>query len=137
MVHLSIFITTLHLKYLQFYGLRLKYDPISNNYFLSLGFIYVSRPNIIYIKKMLILKFYYYYYYLLLQFLLKLKLADNTTILLGKSQLVCLMAGIYLYLAFLSIWLQYWVSLQHLHCIFHFKSYIQYLSTSLSQLQYQ
>src|SRR6266540_207360 len=65
----------------------LKYNPILNDCPLSLRSVHISRLNvIIYIKK---INWLIYYYYLLLWFSLKLKLADNTTILPGRSQLVC------------------------------------------------
>ncbi len=65
----------------------LKYDSIINNCPLSLRSVRISRPNVMYkIKKNEIINL---LLLLLPWFLLKLELAGNTTILPGRSQLVC------------------------------------------------
>ena len=60
--------------------------PIINSYPLSLRSVRVSKPNVIYINKNEVINL---LLLLLPWFSLKLKLAGNTTILPGRSQLVC------------------------------------------------
>src|SRR6266498_4643262 len=85
MVRLNVFITFLHLKFYSPVAQDLRYNPIINSCPLSLRSVRVSRPNVINILKNEIINL----LLLLPWFPLKLELAGNTTILPGRSQLVC------------------------------------------------